>query len=87
MTAKEILQDIVKEIAISKTKGFTPEWEEYKNKEMIYWRKRIKQLLKQVCKEQSIECGRIYEFESMDTDAGMYPSFRESIENAQMPEL
>jgi hypothetical protein len=39
---KDRVKDIAHEIAGSKTKGFTKEWEEYREKEYKYWLKRIR---------------------------------------------
>jgi len=39
---KERVKDIAREIAASKTKGFTKEWDEYREKEYKYWLKRIR---------------------------------------------
>jgi len=36
------VKDIAREIAGSKTKGFTKEWDEYREKEYKYWLKRIR---------------------------------------------
>jgi hypothetical protein len=67
--------------------GTYTEWEPEQCEWCYYFDMKLQTYSDQLCKEQRFECAKAYEFDSIDTDGGMYPTVQDSIENANMPEL